>query len=99
MISHLGYDKNTYISFEMYEMMKSLGYKINIKKILEYKHNDFMKPYIDFLFEKKSYYKSIGDIGMSNTFKILANSLFGVMMNRFLNILKLLQTKIKLINK
>ena len=37
-----------------------------------------MKPYIDFLFEKKSYYKSIGDIGMSNTFKILANSLTGV---------------------
>ena len=32
LISHLGYDKNTYISFEMYEMMKSLGYKINIKK-------------------------------------------------------------------
>ena len=31
-----------------------------------------MKPYIDILFEKKSYYKSIGDIGMSNTFKILA---------------------------
>ena len=27
-ISHLGYDKNSYISFEMYEMMKSLGYKI-----------------------------------------------------------------------
>ena len=42
-----------------------------------------MKPYIDFLFEKKSYYKSIKDIGMSNTFKILANSLFGVMMTRF----------------
>ena len=36
LISHLGYDKNGYISFEMYEMMKSLGYKINIKKILEY---------------------------------------------------------------
>ena len=32
LISHLGYDKNSYISFEMYEMMKSLGYKINIKK-------------------------------------------------------------------
>ena len=60
--------------------MKSLGYKINIKKILEYKHDNFMKPYIDFLFEKKSYYKSNGDIGMSNTFKILANSLFGVTM-------------------
>ena len=41
-----------------------------------------MKPYIDFLFEKKSYYKKIGDIGMSNTFKIIANSLFGVMMTR-----------------
>ena len=32
LISHLGHDKNSYISFEMYEMMKSLGYKINIKK-------------------------------------------------------------------
>ena len=52
MISHLGYDKNSYISFEMYEMMKSLGYKINIKRILEYKHENFMKPYVDFLFEK-----------------------------------------------
>ena len=82
LISHLGYDKNTYISFEMYEMLKSLGYKINIKKILEYKHSNFMKPYIDFLFEKKAYYKSIGDVGMSNTFKILANSLFGVTMTR-----------------
>ena len=33
-----------------------------------------MKPYIDFLFEKKSYYKSIGNMPMSTTFKILANS-------------------------
>ena len=82
LISHLGYDKNSYISFEMYEMMKSLGYKINIKKILEYKHSNFMKPYINFLSEKKSYYKSIADVGMSNTFKILANSLFGVTMTR-----------------
>ena len=82
LISHLGYDKNCYILFEMYEMMISLGYKIVVKKILEYKHSNFMKPYISFLFEKKSYYKKIGDIGMSNTFKILANSLFGVMMTR-----------------
>ena len=37
----------------MYEIMISLGYKIVIKKILEYKHSNFMKPYIDFLFEKK----------------------------------------------
>ena len=34
------------------------------------------------MFEKKSYHKSIGDVGMSNTFKILGNSLFGVMMTR-----------------
>ena len=53
LIHHLGYDKNSYISFEMYEMMKSLGYKINIKKMLEYKHSNFMKLYIDILFEKK----------------------------------------------
>ena len=53
LITHLGYDKNCYISFEMYEMMIFLGYKIEIKKILEYKHSNFMKPYIDFLFEKK----------------------------------------------
>ena len=65
--------------------MKSLGYKINIKNILEYKHSNFMKPYIDYLFEKKSYYKSIGDTSMSLTFKILANSLFGVMMTRIQN--------------
>ena len=69
----------------MYEMLKSLGYRINIKKILEYKHTNFMKPYIYFLFEKKSYYKSIGNVSMSLTFKILANSLFGVMMTRVQN--------------
>ena len=81
-IAHHGYNKNCYLSFEMYEMMRSLAYKIKIKRILEYRHENFMRPYIDFLFEKKSYYKSIKDIGMSNTFKILANSLFGVMMTR-----------------
>ena len=52
LISHLGYDKNSYITFEMYEMMKSLGYKINIIKILEYKHDNFMKPYIDIYLKK-----------------------------------------------
>ena len=56
-ITHLGYDKNCYISFEMYEMMISLGHEINVKKILEYKYSNFMKSYIDFLFEKKFYYK------------------------------------------
>ena len=59
LISHLGDDKNCYMLFEMYEMMISLGYEIKIKRILEYKHSNFMKPYIDFLFEKKSCYKKI----------------------------------------
>ena len=54
LISHLGYDKDAYISFEMYEMLKSLGYRINIKTVLEYKRDNFIKPYIDFLFEKKN---------------------------------------------
>ena len=81
-IGHHGYNKNSFVSFEMYEMLRSLGYKMKIKRILEFRHDNFMKPYIDFLFEKKSYYKSIKNIGMSNTFKILANSLFGVMMTR-----------------
>ena len=43
----------------MYEMMISLGYEINILKILEYKYSNFMKLYIDFLFEKKSHYKKM----------------------------------------
>ena len=43
----------------MHEMMISLGYKIVVKKILEYKHSNFMKPYVDFLFEKKSYKKLV----------------------------------------
>ena len=43
----------------MYEMMMSLGYKIMIKKILEYRHSNFMKLYVDFLFEKKSYKKVV----------------------------------------
>ena len=43
----------------MYEMMISLGYKIVNKKILEYKHSNFMKPYIDFLFGKKVIMKKL----------------------------------------
>ena len=59
MITHLGYDKNCYISFEMFEMMISLGYKIVIIKILEYKHSNFMKPYIDFCLRKKVIIKKL----------------------------------------
>ena len=52
-IGHHGYNKNSFVSFEMYEMLRSLGYKLKIKRILEFRHDYFMKPYIDFLFEKK----------------------------------------------
>ena len=41
----------------MYNMLESLGYNIRINKILVYKHSNFMKPYINLLFEEKSYYK------------------------------------------
>ena len=33
LITQLGYDKNCYISFEMYGMMISLGYEINVQII------------------------------------------------------------------
>ena len=85
LINHLGYDKNSYISFEMFEMLKSLGYRVNVKEILEYKHTDFMKSYIDYCFEMKSHYKEIGDKNMSLTFKILMNSLFGILMTKVQN--------------
>ena len=85
LVTHLGYDKNSYISFEMYEMLKSLGYRINIKRVLEYKHNNFMEPYINYCFQMKSHYKQMGDKNMSLTFKILMNSLFGIMMTKVQN--------------
>ena len=36
LVNHHGYNKHAHISFEMYQMLKSLGYKIRIFKILEY---------------------------------------------------------------
>ena len=57
LINHLGSDENNYLSFEMYKFLLSLGYDIEIKKILEYYHSDFMKNYIDFLNDKKTEYK------------------------------------------
>ena len=53
LINHLGSDENNYLSFEMYKLLLKLGYDIEIKKILEYCHSDFMKNYIDFLCDEK----------------------------------------------
>ena len=60
LMNHLGSDENNYLSFEMYKLLLKLGYDIEIKKILEYYHSDFMKNYIDFLYDKKTEYKKIG---------------------------------------
>ena len=59
LINHLGSDTNNYLSLEMYKLLLKLGYDIKIKKILEYYHSDFMKKYIDFLYDKKTEYKKL----------------------------------------
>ena len=69
----------------MYKLLLKLGYEIEIKKILEYYHSDFMKKYIDFLYDKKTEYKKIGDKSMMMTYKILMNSLYGSMLTRVEN--------------
>ena len=85
LINHLGSDENNYLSFEMYKLLLKIGYEIEIKKILEYYHSDFMKKYIDFLYDKKTEYKKIGDKSMMMTYKILMNSLYGSMLTRVEN--------------
>ena len=57
-MNHLGSDENNYLSSEMYKSLLSLGYDIEIKKILEYNHSDYMKEYIDFLYDKKQNIKN-----------------------------------------
>ena len=85
LINHLGSDRDNYLSLEMYKLLLKLGYEIEIKKILEYYHSDFMKKYIDFLYDKKTEYKKIGDKSMMMTYKILMNSLYGSMLTRVEN--------------
>ena len=85
LINHLGSDENNYLSFEMYKLLLKSGYDLEIKKILEYYHSDFMKNYINFLYDKKTEYKRIGDKSMMMTYKILMNSLYGSMLTRVKN--------------
>ena len=44
-----------------------------------------MKNYIDFLYDKKTEYKKLGDKSMMMTYKILMNSLYGSMLTRVEN--------------
>ena len=43
LIPNIGNDSNTYLNFEMYQMFKEAGYNIQIKKILEFKHEAIFK--------------------------------------------------------
>ena len=52
LIPNLGNDSNDYLNHEMYQMFSKFGYNIEIKKILEYKHEAFLKEYIEYLYEK-----------------------------------------------
>ena len=53
LITNLGNDSNTYLNFEIYQMFKKAGYDIEIKKILEFKHEAIFENYIEFLYSKK----------------------------------------------
>ena len=44
-----------------------------------------MKNYIDFLYDKKTEYKKIGDKSMMMRYKILLNSLYGSILTRVEN--------------
>ena len=80
LMSHLGNYKNSYMSFEMYQMMKEAGYYIRIKAVLEYKHEAVFKGYIESLYEKKRKY-GLEDKNLMKLFiRILLNSHYGSML-------------------
>ena len=76
LISNLGNDSNCYLNFEMYQMFKKAGYDIEIKKILEFKHEAIFKNYIEFLYSKKKEYSLKNKKAISLIFKIMMNSVF-----------------------
>ena len=77
LITNLADDSNTYLNFEMYQMMKSAGYDITIKKILEFNHKAIFKDYIEYLYSKKKEYSLRNKKSMELCFKILMNSFYG----------------------
>ena len=76
-ITNLGNDSNTYLNFEMYQMFKKAGYDIQIKKILEFKHEAIFKNYIEYLYSKKKQYALQNKKSMELCFKIMMNSFYG----------------------
>ena len=53
LISNFGNDSNVYLNFELYKMMKTAGYDIKVKKILEFKQKSIFEQYIKFLYSKR----------------------------------------------
>ena len=95
LIPNIGNDSNTYLNFEMYQMFKEAGYDIQIKKILEFKHEAIFKKYIEFLYSKKKEYSLQNKKSMELCFKIIMNSFYGSMLTdktKFKNI-KICTTK------
>ena len=80
LICNLGNDSNCYLNFELYKMMKTAGYDITVKKILEYKHEAIFKNYIEFLYSKKKKYALEKKKSMEFCIKILMNSFYGSML-------------------
>ena len=58
-------------------MFKEAGYDIEIKKILEFKHEAIFKNYIEFLYSKKKEYALENKESISLIFKIMMNSFYG----------------------
>ena len=77
LIVNIGNDSNSYLNFEMYQMFKKAGYDIEIKKILEFKHEAIFKNYIEFLYSKKKEYSLQKKKSMELCFKIMMNSFYG----------------------
>ena len=80
LISNLGNDRNVYLNFEMYQMMKDAGYDIVIKKILEFKQKPIFKEYIEFLYSKKKQYSLRKKKSMEFCIEILMDSFYGSML-------------------
>ena len=77
LIPNLGNDSNCYLNFEMYQMFKKAGYNIEVKKILEYKHEAIFKDYIEYLYSKKKQYSLEKKKSMEFCIKIMMNSFYG----------------------
>ena len=77
LITNLGDDSNCYLNFEMYQMMKKVGYDINIKKILEFQHKAIFKDYIEYLYSKKKENALKNQKSIEFCIKILMNSFYG----------------------